>query len=94
MVLARHEAELKRRLHQLVETLSVADFRRDDDHERSPSQRTTLATTVLSPEDTLRLTMRRRLSLTAGQPDHDASAVDKAIAQLLHAGLLVAERAV
>ena len=62
-----HEAELKGRLHQLIEKLSVADFLREDDLKRAPSQRTWLASALPRPDDLLRLTLRRRVPISPGQ---------------------------
>jgi hypothetical protein len=131
-----YEEELKRRLHQLIDAVSVADFLRDDDVKRAPSQRT--CRVPPQPEDLLRLTLRRRVPLTPGAgtgtsgsaiiggkpvtftaaalaaldwlfdhdrssraaltdaltPRHEASAIDRAILQLMHDGFLVAERPV
>jgi hypothetical protein len=128
----RHEEELKRRLHRLIDQVSLEDFFRADDLRRVPSQRTGLASLPPRPDDRLRLTLRRRVPLSgtpavviggrsvalgaaeaavlawlydhdrapravlleALAPVHAPSAVDAAIRQLMHAGLVVAERAV
>jgi hypothetical protein len=61
-----HEEQLKRRLHQLIEAVSVADFLREGDLTRAPSRRTWLASATPRPADLLRLTLRRRVPLAPG----------------------------
>jgi hypothetical protein len=62
-----HEDELKARLQQLIERVSVADFLREDDLKRAPSPRTWLASAPPRPDDLLRLTLRRRVPTSPGQ---------------------------
>ena len=57
-----YEAELKTRLHRLVDTLDVSAFLRESDANRAPVRQACLAP-FEEPTDLLRLTLRRRIPL-------------------------------
>jgi ribosomal protein L16 Arg81 hydroxylase len=63
--LPAHEAELKARLHRLVETLDIAAFLDHGDASRAPARRPSLVPST-QPEDVLRLTLRRQVPLPEG----------------------------
>jgi ribosomal protein L16 Arg81 hydroxylase len=60
-----YEAELKARLHRLVDALDIAKFLKEDDANRPPIRHASLASTE-EPSDILRLTLRRRVRLPDG----------------------------
>jgi len=64
--LADHEAELKARLHRLVDSLDVARFLADGDASRQPVRWPSLAPSE-EPGDALWLTLRRQVRLPDGQ---------------------------
>ena len=57
-----HEAELKRRLHRLIDTLDIMKFLEEGDANRPPVRQVSL-TSSEEPGDILRLTLRRRVPL-------------------------------
>ncbi len=57
-----YEAELKARLHRLVDALDVTEFLKEDDASRPPVRHASLASAE-EPSDILRLTLRRRVRL-------------------------------
>ena len=60
--LREYEAELKRRLHRLVDALDVSAFLEEDDAKRPPVRQASLSPSE-EATDILRLTLRRRISL-------------------------------
>src|SRR5262245_38738414 len=67
-----HEAALKRQLHQLIDAASMSQFLRQDDLSRSPAAQTAVGGIFPQMEDTLRLTLRRRIPLPDFAPDSAA----------------------
>jgi ribosomal protein L16 Arg81 hydroxylase len=72
---AGHEVALKNRLHQLIDGQSVAHFLREGDLSRRPALQTAVAGELPHIEDILRLTLRRRVSLSDVTPDGGAQSV-------------------
>jgi ribosomal protein L16 Arg81 hydroxylase len=62
-----YEAELKLRLHRLVDALSIAAFLRSNDLNRPPLRQASIASSE-EPGDILRLTLRRRVPLPEATP--------------------------
>jgi len=60
-----YEAELKARLHRLVDALDIAEFLKEDDANRPPIRHASLPAAE-QPSDILRLTLRRRVRLPDG----------------------------
>lgn len=60
-----YEAELKARLHRLVDSLDIAEFLEADDANRPPIRHASLRSAE-EPSDVLRLTLRRRVRLPDG----------------------------
>jgi hypothetical protein len=58
-----HEAALKGRLHQLIDTTSMSQFLQEGDLSRSPAVQTAVAGIVPQKDHSLRLTLRRRVPL-------------------------------
>lgn len=65
--LREREAEVKARLHRLVDRLDVSAFLAEDDAHRPPARRPSLAPSD-EPGDVLRLTLRREISLPESSP--------------------------
>ena len=70
-----HEALLKHRLHQLIDAASVSQFLQEDDLSRSPMLQTSVGGELPQMEDTLRLTLRRRVPLPDVTPDGETQSV-------------------
>jgi len=66
--LREHEAELKTRLHRLVDTLDIITFLKEDDANRPPVRQVSLASSEAA-SDVLRLTLRRRVPLPEASGD-------------------------
>jgi hypothetical protein len=58
-----HEAELKRRLHRLIDAASMSQFLLEGDLSRSPATQTRVSNALPQLDDILRLTLRRRVPL-------------------------------
>jgi hypothetical protein len=63
-----HEAALKRRLHLLVDAVSVSQFLQEGDLSRLPASQTALAGALPQMEEVVRLTLRRRIPIPAVAP--------------------------
>jgi ribosomal protein L16 Arg81 hydroxylase len=61
-----YEAELKARLHRLVDALDIAEFLQADDANRPPIRHASLASAE-QPSDMMRLTLRRHVRLPEGR---------------------------
>jgi hypothetical protein len=66
-----HEAALKRRLHHLIDAVSVSQFLREGDLSRSSELQTAVLGELPQMEDVLRLTLRRRVPLPDVAPDRE-----------------------
>jgi hypothetical protein len=58
-----HEAALKRRLHELIDAMSMRQFLQEADVSRLPAARTAVSGALPQMDDILRLTLRRRVPL-------------------------------
>jgi ribosomal protein L16 Arg81 hydroxylase len=58
-----HEAELKRRLHALIDSASMSQFLREGDLFRPPASETAVSGALPQMNDFLRLTLRRRIPI-------------------------------
>jgi Cupin superfamily protein len=70
-----HEAAVKHRLHQLIDSVSMSQFLLEDDLSRPPALQTAVAGELPKMEDILRLTLRRRVPLPDVAPDAGAQFV-------------------
>jgi hypothetical protein len=64
-----HEIALKHQLHKLIDAASMSDFLREGDLSRKPVLQTAVSGVLPQMEDTLRLTLRRRIPLPDLAPD-------------------------
>ena len=69
-----HEAELKQRLHDLIDVASMSQFLTEGDLSRLPVVETELSARLPRMEDVLRLSLRRRVPLPNVEPGHGAQA--------------------
>lgn len=65
----KHEADVKHRLHRLIDATTIAQFLRQDDLNRRPYVQTAVSGALPRTDDVLRLTLRRRIPLPDGSPD-------------------------
>jgi ribosomal protein L16 Arg81 hydroxylase len=65
----KHEANLKRQLHQLVDAASITNFLGASDLRRRPFVQTALSGALPQIDDVLFLTLRRRIPLSDVAPD-------------------------
>jgi Cupin superfamily protein len=70
-----HESALKHRLRQLIDAASMSQFLQEDDLSRSAALQTSVAQEMPQMQDTLRLTLRRRIPLPDVEPDAGAQPV-------------------
>jgi hypothetical protein len=70
-----HEAALKRRLHELIDTASVSQFLEEGDLTRLPAWQATVTADLPQLDDIVRPTLRRRISLPDVAPDRGPQSV-------------------